>query len=147
MAAGKSVPINYRRNGSDHTANLVVARSAMPVRSVSAQRAVTKVNTPTERVWGTLGMRLIPISKADHQTLAPRYRGGMRVAAVRPGSSSNQSRIQVGDILLGLEGYETLNADNMNYVMDDAEKNQTSSLEFYVYRGGKLLKGWLQLGR
>lgn len=144
--AGETVNVAYRRDGSEHSASLVVGRAAMSVKTVSQRTAITS-RTSNDRVWTRLGLRLAPISRADHQVLAPRYRGGMRVAAVRPGSSSHQSRIQVGDVLLGLEGYETLNADNMNYVMDDCEKQHTTSLEFYVFRGGKLLKGWLQLGK
>ena len=90
-------------------------------------------------------MRLVPIGAAERRVLSPRYRGGMRVSEVRASSSSDQSRIRKGDILLGLEGYETLNADNMSYVMNDAESKRSTSLEFYVFRDGKLLKGWLQL--
>jgi serine protease Do len=143
--AGESVEIAYRREGNEHAANLVVAQSMTPVQSVSTRRETTSVVAANDRVWTRLGMRLVPISATERQLLSPRYRGGLRVSAVRLKSSSDQSRIRNGDILLGLEGYETLNADNMSYVMNEAEKKRNSSLEFYLFRNGKLLKGWLRL--
>lgn len=142
--AGESINVVYNRDGATKSTSLVLARGSAPMQNVS-QRRIREASKPDDKLWTNLGMRITGISAAERRILSSRYRGGMKVVAVRPGSSSDQSQIMSGDILLGLEGFETLSQDNVAYVLNEVEQKASTSLEFYVYRNGKLMKGWLTL--
>ena len=69
----------------------------------------------------------------------------MRVAAVRQGSPAAVNGIRAGDILLGLHGWETINEDNLAYVLDYQAKNKVNPVEFFVFRSGRPLWGRMKL--
>ena len=93
----------------------------------------------------TLGFRIEELDKSSRGGLSSRYRGGMRITAVRPTSPAAQNGLQIGDILVGLHIWETLNAENISYVMDHPQLKSFQPLKFYVVRNGETLYGYLPL--
>src|SRR5690606_35593310 len=107
----------------------------------SASRA-----TPTdEQVWQVLGLRLTPAPETQVQALQPRYRGGMRVTEVRPNSLASRHGIQPGDILVGLHDWETVNFEDVSWILSHPKFSTFDSLKFYANRCQETLWGDLQL--
>lgn len=100
-----------------------------------------------QRTWRVLGIRLIPASREECQRTASRYRGGMRVLAVRPDGPAARQGIRVGDVLVGMHVWETISKDNVVYVLNRADQEDLQPLKFFVLRGEETLYGFLQLKR
>lgn len=100
-----------------------------------------------QRTWRVLGVRLIPASKEECQRTASRYRGGMRVLAVRPDGPAARQGIRVGDVLVGMHVWETISRDNIVYVLNRTDQEDLQPLKFFVLRGEETLYGFLQLKR
>jgi len=99
-----------------------------------------------DRGWEILGLRLESLSDEDRTEISNkaylgtqkpvRYKGGMRVVSVRTGSVA-EAFIQVGDILLGLDGFETLESANISYILRDARLSNAAPMKCLFLR-----KGW-----
>lgn len=98
-----------------------------------------------KRMWALIGLRLSPISSTSFNRLNTRYRGGLRVLAVRPNSPAAQQGIRPGDILVGMHKWETVSMDNVAYILDSPEFRETQPSKFYIVRGTETLYGHLQV--
>ncbi len=109
------------------------------------------------RAWDLLGLRLEGLKESEKAEITGRaypgskgpvrYNGGLRVVTVRAGSAASRF-IQEGDILLGLDGFETLGATNLEYILRETRVHATATMQCQVYRqGNKPLEGTLQLTR
>lgn len=98
-----------------------------------------------ERGWQTLGLRLAPVPKSAFRPQSSRYRGGLKVLAVRPGSPAEKQGIQRGDILIGMHKWETVSLDNVSYILDNAEVSENQPLKFYILRNQEPLYGYLRV--
>lgn len=96
-----------------------------------------------QRTWRMLGLRLAPASREDTQRSASRYRGGMRVVAVRPDSPAARQNIRAGDILVGMHVWETISRDNVLYVLNHADLETFQPVKFFILRGDETLFGFL----
>ena len=91
------------------------------------------------------GLKLKSLPQQQLTLVKPKYRGGMRVVSVRPDSPAAQNGIVHGDILVGLHVWETINEDNVTYIMEHPQLRVFSPLKFYILRGRETLYGHLQL--
>jgi len=82
-----------------------------------------------------------PLPAGAVQKLQSRYRGGLLVAEVRPDGPAAEQGIRKGDILVGLHVWETIELDNMVYILDRAEADHLNPIKFYVLRGRETLFG------
>ena len=91
-------------------------------------------------VWELLGIRAEPtkVEKA-------RYRGGMKIIEVREGSPAAEQRIREGDVLVGIDRWETVDQHNLSYALAHAAWHQNGGLKFYILRGGETLFGQMKL--
>ena len=89
-----------------------------------------------DRAWEMLGLRLTTIDERDRELIAGRYRGGMKVSLVRSGSAAARFGIRNGDVLLGLNSYETLNADSLKFILDDSHIQRNGVMPFRIIRQG-----------
>lgn len=96
-------------------------------------------------VWDTLGMELKPEVAANVRKLNEKYAGGLRVERVKPNSAAKQQGIQPGDILVGLHEWETLDMDDVNYVLRQPDV-QHKAIQFYILRNRQAYFGKLQMG-
>jgi len=65
------------------------------------------------------------------------------VTDVAAGSAASTAGIQKGDILVGLHLWETLNPDNVAFVLNHKDFATFQPLRFYLARDGKLRDGWI----
>ena len=74
-----------------------------------------------------------------------RYNGGLRVVSVRSGSVASRF-VNDGDILLGLDGFETLGSTNIRYILRDARISDAAPMKCQILRkGGNPIEGTLTL--
>ncbi len=116
---------------------------AMAITSTTTEVASTSSN----RVWDMLGMKLAEVPDDDFSKVSTRYHGGLKVTAVREGSSAEKRGIRKGDVLVGLHIWETIKLENVTYILDRPDFKQFQPLKFYVLRGSETLYGHLVASR
>ena len=110
-----------------------------------ATSAMTVASTKSDKSWQILGVTLTQLPKERLARVSNRYRGGMMITSVRPNSPAASNGMKEGDILVGLHVWETINADNVSYVIDHPQLKTFSPLKFYILRGKEVLYGHLPL--
>lgn len=128
-ASGDQVSVKVRRG--DETLLLALKLSSAATNSVAS----------ADRAWQVLGLRLDIISSSNFERLNSKYRGGMKVTAVRSGGPAERTGIRQGDVLVGILGWETISHDNLKYILNSREFKQNSHVKFYVLRSGETLYG------
>jgi serine protease Do len=85
---------------------------------------------------------LKPISPEEFQAAHPtRYRGGLLVTAVRPNSPAATQGIVPGDVLVGVHIWETVNLENVSYILKRPDFASLNSVKFFILRGDETLYG------
>jgi serine protease Do len=143
--AGAPVPITIERDRKTETFDLTM--TAVPQRIRAETAAVTATATTGDRFWDALGLRLEPVPQRTFQNYRTRYRGGLAVTDVRSDSPAARQGIRRGDVLVGMHIWETITADNVNYVLDRPDFSQLEPLKFYILRGNETLFGHFSVAR
>ncbi|MBI1311049.1 PDZ domain-containing protein [bacterium] len=95
-------------------------------------------------LWTRLGLKLGPAVAGDPGEKNHTYHGGMRISEVRKISPASRAGLQSGDVLVGLDKWETLSPENVDYALQRiAEMERGTSLKFFVVRNGEMLFGRL----
>ncbi|RIK76695.1 MAG: serine protease [Planctomycetota bacterium] len=131
--AGEEVPVVVERDGKPLKLSLVLAakgRNALPTE---------------ERVWDALGMKLAAINTRDLREQLTKYRGGLKVVAVKDDGPARKQGIRPGDILVGMHVWETISIDNVEYILNRPEINEIVPVKFYIVRDGETLIGRLPI--
>ncbi|QDU82235.1 Putative serine protease HhoB precursor [Polystyrenella longa] len=149
LLLGKSIEeaftVVVRRNNEKQELKLHLADSSSRKEDSGHQSADHNVvfQTPAvddDPIWMTLGLRLIPTA-----VTSDRYRGGMKVLDVRKDSTASRNGIRSGDVLVGLHKWETVNYDNISYVLEHPQLQSFAPLRFFILRGQETRYGNLQL--
>ncbi len=130
--AGEEVAFEIQRGGEVMTLNLTLAAADVD-------------RTVSDLAWSQLGIRLTPIPAATFRKYNSRYRGGLKVAAVREDSPAERHGIRRGDVLVGMHKWETISEDNVAYILNSAEFKATQPFRFYILRNGETLYGNMRL--
>lgn len=131
--AGAKVPVKVRRNGTATDLELLLqAGGNVPVAAA--------VNA-ADAIWKRLGAKVAPVGADAVAKANPQLRGGLLVTDVAPGSVLAGAGVQKGDILVGLHLWETLNPDNVTFVLNHKDLNSFLPLKYFVSRDGKLKDG------
>lgn len=150
-SAGAEVPLLVRR-GEDELQLTLKLKETSPNRQRSGQQSLTTIplpstvaaQSPNDKCWEMLGMRLSKVAK-DISLAGQPYRGGMQVIDVRSDSQADMNGIRKGDILVGLHVWETVNEDNIDYVLNHPQLSGIGPLKFYILRDGETLFGHFQV--
>ena len=150
--AGDKVEITVKR--SDREVKTVLALTSFAGgRSTIANdiQVVSRANNDdSDRFWSQLGLRLtlLPANEVRSQLSKTKYRGGMRVLEVKPESPAAANGIQKGDVLVGLDKWETMSVDNITWIMNQMmtqtpSADGQSQMKFYLVRGQETRFGYL----
>ncbi len=98
-----------------------------------------------------MGVKLAKLSADETSNLAKtttKYRGGLKVLEVEPGSFAADNGIKKDDILVGLDKWETLTLDNVSWITKQVAERPADPLgknlvKFFIYRGAELRIGYL----
>jgi serine protease Do len=129
---GDHVPMTLRRKGSEQKTELVL------------RTPEKREPSPRDLVWRKLGLRLKTIDPELVTRSSPQLRGGLAILEVDPHGVAEKAGIQRGDILVGLHQWETINLDNVVFVLTHPELPNFNPLCFYILRAGQVRRGWLQ---
>jgi len=136
--AGSQVDVRVQRDGQTVALSLVLATA--PGRD--APEVVLG-----NQLWSQLGLKVEPIGREDlhraHGTGAESYNGGLKVVGLRPKGPAREHGIRNGDVLVGLHDWETINLDNVRFLLDHPRRAKFSPLKFYILRGNETLYGHL----
>jgi serine protease Do len=126
---GQKIAVKVKRAGT--ATDLEITLAAGPKVPVAAPDAV----------WKRLGVKVAAVGPDAVAKANPQLRGGLLVTDVSAGSAASTAGIQKGDILVGLHLWETLNVDNVTFVLNHKDLSTFLPLKYFVARDGKLKDG------
>jgi serine protease Do len=129
--AGEKVTMVVHRDGSDKSLDLVL------------QTADRSPAPAPDLIWRKLGVRLQPVAPEQVTRANPALHGGMMVTDIFADGVAGRAGFQRGDILIGLHQWETLTADNVNYVLSHPDLATFNPVRFFIIRNGQVRRGWL----
>ncbi len=98
--------------------------------------------TDEEIVWKHLGILTSSVAGSTMTISGNRkYNGGLLVQNVRANSPAARQGIQNGDILLGIQRWETLSVENVIFVLEQPEIQRAEQVKFLLVRNGKVMIG------
>ncbi|MEO2033755.1 MAG: trypsin-like peptidase domain-containing protein [Planctomycetaceae bacterium] len=115
-----------------HTASVTSGRSTID----SSATTEESVDNGSRKAWQRFGIRVADLSERERRTLPQRYNGGMKILFVQSGGPGARHGLRNGDILVGLDGYETLAEQNLNFVLSDSRIRSTEKISFQIVRNG-----------
>ncbi len=129
-----------------NTSNTVTAATHTPSNnSGSTPEATSASQTPAERYWDVLGLKLTSLPDGTALMGNQTYRGGLLVTEIRPGSPADTNGVKKGDILVGLHVWQTVKQEEVDYVLKHQDLKTFSPLKFYILREGETLYGHFQI--
>lgn len=134
---GEELSLEVQRAGATQT-----LAALLP--SVNPVKPVARVAS-SDRNWNALGLRLESIPKEDFRDHNTKYKGGLRVTAVRPGSQAAEQGIRRGDVLVGMHVWQTVSLENINYILDREDLDSINPLVFYILRDGDTFFGHIRV--
>jgi serine protease Do len=138
--AGEAVELEIRRGKETIMLDLALVKQP----GGAAPQRVASNNRPAD-AWSALGLRLTEEPRSTFLRRNTRYRGGMRVEAVRPDSPAAQEGIMAGDILVGMHRWETASDEDIQYIVTRPNLAEMGKIKFYVLRGQNTLYGHLNV--
>ena len=104
----------------------------------------------TDFAWRVLGIRVEEIAAQVIQDVnesnQTKYGGAMKVTAVRAGSPAESQGIHIGDLLLRIDGMQTItNADMRRLAGGESILVAKKEVKFYILRNGQTLFGHFDL--
>ena len=118
-------------------------KAEVALRGGSRVVAAQTVALGSDVIWKKLGLRLEAITPELVGHVNKELRGGLLVKEVLPEGVAGKAGFQRGDILIGLHQWETVNTDNVTFVLNHADLASFSPVRFFVVRGKELRRGWL----
>lgn len=148
MPVGRKVPVEVLRDGNPMSLTLTVGvgrgatvasqtRGDSTVKTVSRSDSTPELSAIRRKTLDLLGLQLRDLTVQERRSIGNRYRGGLTVVDVIAGSPSAVHGIRKGDILLGLDGFETLNDRNLTFILQDGRLKKLNSLSFQIFRRGE----------
>jgi serine protease Do len=155
VGVGKSAAIPVAAISQQLDVNITTAEKTTEAPQVNINVVSTAEESVMNRAWDLLGLRLENLNEVDRVEIASkaypgarkpvRYNGGLRVVSVRSGSVASRF-VNEGDILLGLDGFETLGPTNISYILRDARISNSAPMKCQILRkGGNPVEGTITL--
>ncbi len=124
---------------------LVVRRNGAEVKTELVLKAGEKLAVPAQAdlVWKKFGIKGVSVGVDAVAKVNPQLHGGMLVTEVNADTVASRAGFQRGDILIGLHQWETVNLDNVTFVISHPDLATFAPVKFYRIRNGQLQRGWL----
>jgi len=131
---------------ADEVLPVVISRSGTEDETVMLTLSKPKTPTLDDEIWMMLGLRLEPIPEETfRQKYQTRYRGGLLVTDVRPGSPAAAQGLRPGDVLVGMHLWETISLDNVEYIIHRPDFASFLPLKFFLLRGNETYYGYFSV--
>jgi serine protease Do len=138
---GDRVPVLVKRGDEEVSLDLVIAAKGGRTRDVEPAGAFQQAT------WDAFGLILAPEPASTLRGRGLPLDGGMRVVAVKPGSSAAQQGVVKGDILVQVHRWYTTSEDDVKYILNRADAvAKLGAVRFDIVRGNERFFGQLALG-
>lgn len=147
---GETIRLTVSRNEKSASVKLTMGAVSKKNRVVSEYTPEIKGRpefnveklTDEEIVWKHLGILTSSVAGSSMTIAGNRkYNGGLLVQNVRANSPAARQGIQNGDILLGIQRWETLSLENVIFVLEQPEIHRAEQVKFLLARNGKVMLG------
>lgn len=135
---GELLGITVAKSTSQDSTGYVVP-SDLLVRLLSDDLPILEL-VDANRIISTLGAHVRPV-----QIVSGRFETGMLVTHVEPNSPASSAGWKVGDVVVGLDKYQTKSLGDMAYVLSE-NVDASTPVSFLLAATGGLKKGEMQLG-
>ncbi|WP_161603347.1 trypsin-like peptidase domain-containing protein [Blastopirellula marina] len=98
-------------------------------------------NALVDAAWDLLGIRVQMVPTNEFRSNNTRYRGGLKITAVKAYSPAARQQIRVGDVLVGMHEWETISVDNLEYILKSDIIAQKRPIKFYILRDNETYYG------
>jgi serine protease Do len=132
---GGSVALQYKLGAGKVAASHVSARPVSTI-ALLAAAATPSQAAGIQRAWSRLGIKIAELSQPERRALPSRYNGGLKIVLVQSGSAGARHGLRNGDVLVGLDGFETLAAQSLEFILDETRLNKIGKLSFQIVRNG-----------
>jgi len=139
-STGDATPLVARRGSNARGEGGEEIRVEISLRS--NERAPNQL--PADIVWRKLGLKVQPAGADQVVKANPQLHGGLLITDVNLDSAAARAGFQRGDILIGLHLWETVNVDNITYVLNHPDYATFAPMRFFRVRAGQLQRGWLE---
>jgi serine protease Do len=147
---GERVPVLVSRQGQEVSLDLVLADAPRGGRQVASDPtpAPTRPNGAFQQAtWEAFGLLLVEEQAEALRARGLPLEGGMRVVAVKPGSSAADKGVVAGDILVQIHRWWTTSEQDVRYILSRGDALQRlGSVRFEIVRGSERYFGQLALG-
>jgi serine protease Do len=140
--SGEKVAILIRRNFEDKPVELTIPSSSPVVASSSPVGTLTSAAS-ADPIWRRMGVRLVAVDSSAVAQSNPQLRGGVLIQDIATDGAAAQAGIQRGDVLVGLNNFETLTPENVNWILSQPDVTAAGPLKFFVVRNGQVRHGLL----
>lgn len=134
---GKSAPLLVQRDGRDQAL------------SIELQPLPRSLPDASDRVWRSLGIRVLPVNSDYVARINDKLNGGLYIQAVAANSPAARGALRKGDILVGMNigdrHLETIRPENVLYIMRQFESTGAEALHYYVVRQNAVREGTISL--
>jgi serine protease Do len=140
---GETIPMLVSRNGAAVELELVLADRKSASAGIAAVRPSGSFQ---ESTWAAFGLILEPEPGSTLRSRGLPLEGGMRVAAVKPGSSAAAQGVVAGDILVQIHRWYTTSEQDVRYILSRSDSiARLGAVRFDIVRGGERYYGQLAL--
>ena len=144
---GERVPVMVRRGGEEVEVDVQIA--AVPGRTPARLAATTGTQPAGEfqtATWDAFGLILEPAPRDALRSRGLPLDGGMRVVAVKPGSSAAAQSVTQGDILIQIHRWYTTSEQDVRYILSRIDSiAKLGTVRFDIVRGGERFYGQMAL--
>jgi serine protease Do len=138
---GDRVPVLVKRGSEEVSLDLVIAAKG------GRTRDAEPAGTFQQATWEAFGLILTPESASTLRGRGLPLDGGMRVVAVKPGSSAAEQGVVKGDILVQIHRWYTTSEEDVQYILNRADAvAKLGTVRFDIVRGNERFFGQLALG-
>ena len=105
------------------------------------------------RIWNVVGVKVEPLTASQVSQMTARlrlarpYKGGLRVVSVRPGGPAEREKIRPGDVLLGIQGWQTTSIQELDVVLNTENVRTAKRSEYNIIRHGDIVAGYMWLAQ
>lgn len=141
--------LNLRYPVGNRSSSVARKPSAAQTKTVSLAKpkATPTVSKIRSRMVRQFGLHLTDLAPAERSRLGSRLNGGLKIVKVDANSPAARGLIQAGDVLIGLNRYETLSDSNLEFIMKGADQRRLTRMPFQIYRNRLSLKGIMAIRR
>ena len=136
---GKSVALQFKTDVVRSSTARLTAHPASGSSRPAANKASSGVSAAKngyQKAWQRFEIKLRDLSKRERRILPSRYNGGVKIVSVRSDGPGARHGLRNGDILVGLDGYEILTDQNLNFVLDESRIQTMETISFQIVRNG-----------